>query len=47
MERQIQMQDQMRERMMAQQIAKSREMFLWLGSFYAFAGGAMLSAFAR
>jgi len=47
MERQIQMQDQMRERMMAQQIAKSREMFLWLGSFYAVAGGAMLAGFVR
>ena len=29
MERQIQMQNQMRERMMAQQMAKAREMFLW------------------
>ena len=47
MERQIQMQDQMRERMAAQQIAKAREMFLWFGSFYAVAGGAMLAAFAR
>merc|ERR1712096_318898 len=37
MERQIQMQDQMRERMVAQQIAKAREMFLWLGSFSAIA----------
>merc|ERR1719336_1200412 len=47
MERQIQMQDQMRERMAAQQIAKARELFLWFGSFYAVAGGAMLAAFAR
>ena len=34
MERQIQMQNEMRERMMAQQIAKSREMFSWLATFY-------------
>eukprot|EP00092_Neocalanus_flemingeri_P088195 GFUD01111410.1.p1 GENE.GFUD01111410.1~~GFUD01111410.1.p1 ORF type:complete len:154 (+),score=49.66 GFUD01111410.1:220-681(+) len=47
MERQIQMQDQMRERMVAMQIAKAREMFLWLGSFYVFAGGAMVAGFAR
>merc|ERR1719251_608633 len=32
---------------MAQQIAKSREMFLWLGSFYVLAGSAMLAGFVR
>jgi len=47
MERQIQMQNQMRERMAAAQIARAREMFLWLGSFYGIAGFAMLSGFAR
>ena len=47
MERQIQMQDQMRERMVAQQVAKAREMFLWLGSFYVLAGGGMLAGFLR
>jgi len=46
MERQIQMQDQMRERMMATQIAKARDMFLWLGSFYGVAGGAMIAGFS-
>lgn len=34
MERNIQMQNQMRERMMAMQIARSREMFSWLAPFY-------------
>ena len=42
MERQIQMQNEMRERMMAQQIAKSREMFTWLSTFYLVAGLAMI-----
>ena len=42
LERQIQMQNQMRERMMAQQIAKTREMFTWLCSFYVLAGFAMI-----
>ncbi len=34
LERQIQMQDQMRQRMAAQQIARTREMFTWLSTFY-------------
>ena len=33
MERQIQMQNEMRERMMAQSIAHSREMSTWFASF--------------
>ena len=41
------MQNQMRERMVAQQVAGAREMFLWLGSFYVLAGSAMLAGFAR
>ena len=47
LERQIQMQNQMRERMVAQQVAGAREMFLWLGSFYLLAGAGMISGFAR
>lgn len=47
LERQIQMQDQMRERMMASQVARSRDMFLWLVSFYAVAGTGMLATFFR
>ena len=47
LERQIQMQNQMRERMVAQQVAGAREMFLWLGSFYLLAGTGMIAAFAR
>ena len=42
LERQIQMQNQMRERMMAQQIARTREMFTWLASFYVLAGLGMI-----
>ena len=47
LERQIQMQNQMRERMVAQQVAGAREMFLWLGSFYLLAGTSMIAAFAK
>ena len=42
MERQIQMQNEMRERMMAQSIARSREMFTWVASFYLIASLAMI-----
>ena len=42
MERQIQMQNEMRERMMAQSIARSREMFNWFASFYLIASLAMI-----
>ena len=31
LERQIQMQNQMRERQMAAQLARTRELFMWLG----------------
>ena len=34
LERQIQMQNQMRERQAAMMIARSRDMFTWFGSFY-------------
>ena len=33
--------------MVAQQVAGAREMFLWLGSFYALAGTGMIMGFAR
>lgn len=42
-ERQIQMQNQMRERMQAAQVARAREMMLWLGSFYGIATVAMMA----
>lgn len=47
MERQIQMQNQMRERQQAAQIARAREMLLWLGSFYAAAAVAGAAGFRR
>lgn len=34
MERQIVLQNEMRQRALATQISFSREMFMWLGSFY-------------
>ena len=37
MERQIQMQNQMRERQMAMMVARSRDLFMWFGSFYTLA----------
>ena len=42
LERNIQMQNEMRERLMAQQIARSREMFSWLASFYIIATVGMI-----
>ena len=39
------MQNQMRERMVAQQVAGAREMLL--GSFYLLAGTGMIAAFAK
>ena len=42
LERQIQMQDQMRERMAAQQLARAREMFVWLSTFYVLASIGMI-----
>ena len=44
MERQIAMQDQMRRRQMAMQVARSRDMVLWFGSFYTLAGIGLISA---
>merc|ERR1711974_583706 len=43
----LERQNQMRERMVAQQLAGAREMFLWLGSFYVIAGIGVISGFAR
>lgn len=42
LERQMHMQNQMRERMVAMQIARSRELFAWLASFYVMAGVGMI-----
>lgn len=44
-ERQIQMQNQMRERMMAMQVARARELLYWFGSFYFVAGLGMIAGF--
>jgi hypothetical protein len=37
----------MRERMMASQIARAREMLYWFGSFYTLAAGGMVASFRR
>jgi hypothetical protein len=42
-ERQIQMQNQMRERVMAMQVARARELLYWFGSFYILAGLGMIA----
>lgn len=44
-ERQIQMQNQMREKMAATQIAMARERMTWLGSFYVLACVAMIKGY--
>ena len=41
------MQNQMRERMVAMQIARSREMLNWFGSFYLLAAAAMVTGFRK
>ncbi|ESO86634.1 hypothetical protein LOTGIDRAFT_194783 [Lottia gigantea] len=47
LERQIQMQNQMRERQMAMQIARSRDMILWYGSFYVFAALGSIAGYRK
>jgi uncharacterized iron-regulated protein len=42
-ERQIQMQNQMRERMLSMQVARSRELLYWAGSFYVLAALGMIA----
>ena len=42
MQRQIQMQNQMRERMAATQVAMARERLNWFGSFYVLATAGMI-----
>ncbi|XP_065904138.1 plasminogen receptor (KT)-like [Dysidea avara] len=47
MERQIQVQMLMREKMISQQLGGSRDMCYWFGSFYVTAAAGMLGGFAR
>lgn len=47
LQRQIQMQNLMRERQMAMQLARAREMFNWWASFYGLAGLGMIVGFAK
>ncbi|XP_033636495.1 plasminogen receptor (KT)-like [Asterias rubens] len=47
MERQLQMQNQMREKMMAMQLSGAREMFNWFASFYGVAFVGCLAGFLK
>ncbi|GFQ86554.1 plasminogen receptor [Trichonephila clavata] len=47
LERQIHMRNQIRERKLALKIAKYREFFYWIGTFYVLAAGTTLFAFQR
>ncbi|KAL3869614.1 hypothetical protein ACJMK2_042281 [Sinanodonta woodiana] len=47
LERQIQMQNQMRERQVAIAVARARDIFVWFGSFYATSAFLMLAGFAK
>ncbi|WAR23364.1 PLRKT-like protein [Mya arenaria] len=47
LERQIQMQNQMRERQASMMIARSRDLFAWFGSFYAICALAGVAGFAK
>ncbi|XP_064120531.1 plasminogen receptor (KT)-like isoform X1 [Macrobrachium nipponense] len=47
LERQIHMQNEMREKMMSMQIARSRELLYWFGTFYIVAGIGMIAGFRR
>jgi hypothetical protein len=43
LERWIQMQAQMKQRERAQEIAKNRELFIWMSAFYLVAGSGIMS----
>ncbi|KAK4300149.1 hypothetical protein Pmani_017552 [Petrolisthes manimaculis] len=47
LERQIHMQNEMREKMMSMQVARSRELLYWFGSFYIVAALGMITGFRR
>ncbi|GIY67484.1 plasminogen receptor [Caerostris darwini] len=47
LERQIHMRNQIRERKLALKIAKYREFFYWIGTFYVLAAGSTIFAFQR
>lgn len=47
LERQIQMMNQMRERQMAMQVAKTRELFYWFGSFYVLAAVGLIARYRK
>nr|XP_045606505.1 plasminogen receptor (KT)-like isoform X1 [Procambarus clarkii] len=47
LERQIHMQNEMRQKMMSMQIARSRELLYWFGAFYAVAAIGMITGFRR
>jgi len=47
LERQIHLQNEMREKLLASQIARSREMLYWFGAFYVVSAAGMLVGYSR
>ncbi|KAL7643611.1 UNVERIFIED_CONTAM: hypothetical protein RMT77_005594 [Armadillidium vulgare] len=47
LERQIHMQNEMRKKMMAMQVARTREFLYWFGTFYVLAGIGMIAGYRR
>ncbi|XP_027217103.1 plasminogen receptor (KT) isoform X1 [Penaeus vannamei] len=47
LERQIHMQNEMREKLMSMQIARARELLYWFGAFYAISAIGMIAGFRR
>lgn len=47
LERQIHLQNEMREKLLAMQIARSRELLFWFGAFYVIAGVGMIAGYRR
>ncbi|KAG8197052.1 hypothetical protein JTE90_004321 [Oedothorax gibbosus] len=47
LERQIHMRNQIRERKLALQVAKHRELFYWVGAFYVLSAGTTIFAFQK
>lgn len=43
LERQIHMQNEMRQKLMAMQVARARELLYWFGAFYVLAGIGMIA----
>jgi len=47
LERQIHLQNEMREKLLASQIARSRELLYWFGAFYFISAAGMMAGYSR